>query len=218
MPANPLDYGNDPDNPLSQSQLDRFNTTALGPLYVQRDPTQDARIGAGSGSPFEVPAPTGGRSLPTDNYRKPLSNYAPTLYRQASPDEVPDYIPGMRINDKRFDEPYFADHPDMATGQGENANGVMMAFDASGINGRVNRSKPTYEPTWQNGYGEYVGTKNTQQDYQQALTAIRIPTDLPMSKLATAQMQNVGRRLDAAGWTRQEGKGYIEYQRPQQDQ
>lgn len=212
----------DDDNPVSGvpasgggllGLVDEMNRTALGPIYVPREQGETATISAGAGpsSPFDVPEPTGGRSLPADNYRKPLSSYAPTLYRQASPSEVPDYIPGMRINDKRADEPYFADHPTMALGQGENANGVMLAFDAGGIQGQVNRSKPSFAPAWENGYGEYVGTKNSQGDYQQALTALRIPASLPMSRLEATQLGSVARRLQAAGWGRQEGPGYVDY-------
>jgi hypothetical protein len=193
--------------------LDKMNQTALGPLYAPRDPA--SLIGAGAGNPFDVPAPTGGRSLPADNYRKPLSEYAPTVYRQASASEVPDYIPGMRLNDKRYDDVHLADHPDMALGQGSNAGGVMMAFDPAGIHGQINRSKPTFEPTWQSGYGEYVGTKNSQEAYQGALTAMRIPTDLKMSRLEAIQMRTVGRRLEDAGWNKQQGDGYIEYLKPQ---
>jgi hypothetical protein len=207
--------GNDDSNGLL-GLVDAMNQVALGPTYVPRDPPQTATVSAGTGpsSAFDIPEPTGGRSLPTNNYRTSLSTYAPTLYRQASASEVPDYIPGMRLNDKRFDEPYFADHPTMALGQGENANGVLLAFDAAPIQGQVNTSKPSFAPSWQNGYGEYRGTKNTQQDYQQALSALRIPTDLQMSRLEATQMLNVASRLQNAGWSSQAGPGYTEYQRP----
>ena len=209
VPGNPLDYwGPDPNSPLN---MNAFNQLALGPMYVPREAPS---VGAGAGSPFDVPAPSGGRSMPGDNYRKPLSEYAPTLYRQANPGEVTEYIPGMTTRDKTTDAPYFADHPDMATGQGGNAGGVMMAFDPSGIHGQINTSKPTFEPAWRSGYGEYRASGNDQQAYQDALIALRIPTDLRMSGVEKRQMQTAVERLKAAGWVSNEGRGYIEYLKP----
>jgi len=204
------------DESLPQA-MDTMNQLALGPLYVPRDPGPVATISAGAApirSPFNASEPVGGRSLPTDNYRQPLSNYAPTLYRQANPNEVPDYIPGMRTTDKTNDAPFFADHPSVALGQGGNANGVMLAFDPSGIHGQINTGKPSFEPSWRSGYGEYRGTNNGQDAYQQALIGLRIPTGLQMSRLDARQMQTATDRLKAAGWISQDGPGYVEYLRP----
>ncbi len=169
-------------------------------------------------NPFNVPEPAGGRSLPADNYRKPLSEYAPTLYRQTSPDEAMEYVPGSVVTtDKTAVEPYFADHPSIALGQGRNKDGILMAFDPSGIHGQINTGMPAFEPAWRNGYGEYRGTLNDQATYQQALTAMRIPNGLPMSRLERRQMQNAVGQMKAAGWDSQQGPGYTDYLRPSKD-
>jgi len=167
------------------------------------------------GGPFDAVAPVE-RSLPAANYRTPLSDYAPTLYRQAAPSEVLDYIPGMRMADKTVDTPFFADHPSIALGQGGNKDGVLLAFDSNGIHGQINASKPSFEPSWRSGYGEYRGTHNDQAAYQNALIGVRIPDNLTMTRLEARHMQNVAGRLKAAGWESRDGPGYTEYRRPRE--
>jgi len=201
--------------PSVTSLVEDMNRMALGPMYAPRAESETAKIGAGAGSPFDAPKPAGGRSLPADNTRKPLGNYTDTLYRQASPNEALEYVPrGMVTKDKAADEPYFADHPSIALGQGRNKNGVLMAFDPSAIHGQINTDMPAFAPAWRNGYGEYRGIFNDQATYQNALLAMRIPTDLKMSRLEKIQLQNAARDLQSSGWNRHDGPGYTEYRRP----
>lgn len=173
-----------------------------------------ATTAPGPASPFEM-LPAAGRRLPTDNYLTQLSDHAPVMFREAAAHEAAGILPGRDVPPAGGVEKYLADHPDLALGQGGNAGGVQLAFDASKLEGQINRSKPAWELGYQNGAGaEYVG-KGTNADYQTALSGVRVPNSLDLTKGPGARVRFGLEGLQSKGWVRQElPNGYTEYLPP----
>lgn len=210
-PENPLfrpGVVTEPQNVMAD--VDRMNQLALGPLFVPRDPTT-APIGAGAGpvTPFRADLPES-RPPPLDNYRKPLDAYAPTVFHEASPSTAHEMLPGAGISNPYGQEKFVADHPDLALGQGANANGVQLAFNASKLQGQINRSKPAWEVGFQDGLGSEYVAKGNDRDFQSALIGVRVPNNLDLRRAPA--MRSGLQRMTNSGWTARDlGNGFTEY-------
>jgi hypothetical protein len=195
--------------PTSTGLLDAARQTANAIMMGTTAPESSG------GSPFEV-SPAQGRQLPSDNYLKPLSTHAPFMFREAAPAEAAEILPGQYVAMPGVEEKFVADHPDIALGQGENAGGVQLAFDASKLQGQLNRTKPAWQLGYQNGAAEYVA-KNTTGDYRDALVGIRVPDSLDLTqRRGGGAAVNIGlNRLLSKGWSKQTtDSGYTEYLPP----
>jgi len=73
---------------------------------------------------------------------------------------------------------YLSNNKDLALGQ--TGQGVLLEFDASGIKGRVNRSKPNWGFSWDSGNAEFVANENhnKQKDWVSNLKSITIKPDV----------------------------------------
>ena len=163
-------------------------------------------------SPFDV-EPIQGRQFPENNYTDGLSQHAPTMFREASVSSGLELLPYSRISAEQ-PEVHMADHPDMALGQGKNAGGIQIAFDTSGLKGRINTDKPGMQFGYEQGMAEYTGRYNRQSDYQKAVVAVRVPDNLPASKTDLAMLNRNIEDMKAKGWQEVKGEGFTEYRKP----
>lgn len=157
------------------------------------------------------------RKLPQDNYRKPLKEYTPTLYRETSLYQALPYMPNEGTStDMRPSEPYFSDRPETALGQGNN-RGVVLKFDSGDLHGKINTSKPGWEHSFQRGTGEYIGRLNDQQQYQDALRSITIKKDAKVDNISKTRFNRYAKMLvDKEGWTRSVSpEGDVTFARPE---
>lgn len=152
------------------------------------------------------------REIPATNYRAPLSDHAPTMYREASPSKTLELLPTSRISTETPDV-YLADNPDLALGQGGN-KGVMLEFDASKLQGQINQ-KPGWQITYQNGAAEYRATYNKQREFQDALTSVTVRPDAKMSRVERMQMDRALGEMEQQGWTKAtNADGSVRYEKP----
>ena len=148
-----------------------------------------------------------------DNYLKPLSTYTDTLYHETNTEGA---FPLIKEADVAADpgEPYFANTPDLALGQGANT-GILLEFDAGDIQGQVNTEKPTWEMTYQQGQAEFIGKLNKQETYQSGLRAITVRADAKMDKTAKVRLTRTLADLENNGWTKTaNADGSVTYRRP----
>ncbi len=154
------------------------------------------------------------RPIPEDNYSKNLSEYSPVMYRETSPNGALELLPHGGIATE-VGELHLADTKDMATGQGKN-KGVLIAFDTKNLKGARNKSKPTADLSYSQGFGEYYGKHNKQSDYQKAVSAVRIDKEIAMTKTEKAMLSRTAKTLEEKGWKKTETDKYVEYTRPQE--
>jgi len=146
-----------------------------------------------------------------DNYRDNLSKHADRVYSETSPGKAFNLLPNDNSSPKRRDM-YFSDTPEMARGQGEDA-GVLMAFDASQIEGQVNRDKPGLEQAYERGQGEYIARGEDEQSIRNGLISIRISDDAKKDK-NLERMENTLADLRKQGWKKSVGNGFTEWTNP----
>lgn len=132
----------------------------------------ESETGQAPGESAEIPRSGKLKTLPkmTDNHIKPLSEYAPTLYRETNSAKALELLSGTSVDDR----PYFANTLNLAKGQGENT-GVTIELDSKGLQGQVNTSKPGWESVYQNGEAEFVGTYN--KNYRNNVKSVTISKD-----------------------------------------
>jgi len=151
-----------------------------------------------------------------DNHTAALSVHSPRFWRETSLDKLEPFLPtGRASNDVHTSgDLYMADTPDLALGQGGN-RGVTMEFDAKGLQGRVDTSKPTSLLGYGQGTGsEYIARYNKASDYQNALRSIRISNDAQVDRITWQRLGYVLGDLEKSGWKRSEGAGFVQYDRP----
>lgn len=154
------------------------------------------------------------REIPQDNYSKNLSEYSPVMFRETSPAAALELLPhGGVISD--VGELHLADTVDMALGQHAN-KGILIAFDSDGLKGARNRSKPTADISYSQGFGEYLGRHNKQSDYQKAVSAVRIDKDVALSGVDKVRLKRTLKTLEENGWTKTETDKYTEYAKPKE--
>lgn len=156
------------------------------------------------------------REIPADNYSKSLKEYSPIMYRETSVNGALELLPHGGVATD-VGELHLADTTDMATGQGKN-KGVMIAFDTDGLKGQRNRTKPTADMSYSQGFGEYYGKYNTQSDYQKSVSAVQVSKDAAMSKTEKAMLSRTLKTLEEKGWTKTETDKYTEYTKPEEEQ
>jgi hypothetical protein len=150
-----------------------------------------------------------------NNYRVDLSEYTDTLYRETGGDGLLDVLPTSVRQRDRMGEVHVSNTPDLALGQGNN-KGVMLEFDATGISGQVNRSKPGLAMVGDSsGNAEFVATMNPQNAYQNALRSVTITPDLKLTPVEKRQVKTALGKLEKNGWVKTTGEdGSVTYTRP----
>lgn len=88
-----------------------------------------------------------------------LSEYTPKLYRETNISSANDFLPNNMSQPTTL---HFANDPAYALGQGGN-RGVMLEFDAKGMPGQLNLSKPTARQAYDSGYAEFLSRDANQQ-------------------------------------------------------
>lgn len=157
----------------------------------------------------------GVRSLPADNYRKPLSTYTDKLYRETSPESALEVLPGSNVHGGLIaGQPprhFYADTPEMALGQGAN-KGVRVGYDASAFEGQINQSKPMWAPMFENGSAEYLASPMRDADVRAAVKSINIDKTALASapRVVQAQFSRLVEKLKSDGWDVADSKQYID--------
>lgn len=145
-----------------------------------------------------------------DNYRRPLNDFTDILYRETSPEQALELIPGSNVISQQGDL-YFSNTPDLALGQGSN-KGVLLEFNSSGIEGQVNRNKPTWDMLYKQNQAEFLVRHTDQKTYQSALQSITIKKTSKSSR----RLQDTVRRLEEQNWVKEIlSDGSIKYTRPE---
>lgn len=220
MPDQPLsDRGDNPG--FTVDLADARPTPAAEPVADVWKPAEAAP--AVMRPAFEEPAPAfsgapkPGRTTMEPTHLGPMDRFADRLYRETSLDDLELYLPNGQAADrvKMAGDIYMADTPDLALGQGGNV-GVVLEFDAAGLQGKLDTTKPTAGLGFQQGSGsEYVARYNDGGRFKNALRAVRIKTDAQTGSFgANVRVPRLLAGLEQAGWTRTEGKGFIQYERP----
>ena len=124
-----------------------------------------------------------------------LSRITPKLYREMAPANA------VNLLNKSMDmtpfQLYFANHPDLALGQGTN-KGVLMEFDSKGILGNLDTSKPGSEFLGTKNQGEFVSKFTSQDTYKNNIRKITIKPDAKMSLVDKKGLQNA-----VKGWAKE---------------
>ncbi len=129
-----------------------------------------------------------------------------SLYRELSPTELFEYT--GRYRDPKMaagisDYTYMANTPDLALGQGRNAQGLLIEFDPNQLHYRVNANKPGWEVAAQNGVAEYVGVDNYSRRYGDAMRSITIRKGFKADKATAMMMRQELGKLEKSGWTKE---------------
>jgi hypothetical protein len=156
-------------------------------------PPQPAPPLAEAGSAAGAPEAPGGAVLETP----------PRIYRETNLERLLHFADPLTSRSFQGDSVHFADHPDLALGQGDN-RGVLMEFDPSALNLEPAEGKPAaafLEST--GGPREVVGNRNTQGAYQRALQAFTIKPGAATDAATRMRVRDhVLPRLVADGWQR----------------
>lgn len=171
-------------------------------------------------SPFDAPKPKERKAL-SSNYSGPLSSHAPTMFRETNAEGAEKLLPtSMSSGGVTGGRTFLADHPSMALGQGDN-RGVMLAFDAGGLNGKVNTSKPGWENAYLKGMAEYTVDDfggDSLSSLRNSLTAVRVNN--PSPEMASTpywrRFETSLRSLEKQGWVKTEGNNFSEWRKPVQ--
>lgn len=151
-----------------------------------------------------------------ENSRANLKEWTPKLYRETSPQDLEVFLPTGNVDKNLKDTNlFFADTPDLALGQGQN-KGILMEFDASGLSGRLNKSKPAWRLGVENASGsEFIANLNPTGKYRQNLTAVRVARDATFDKVTRERLPRALDKLEQQGWVKTETDQYTQYSRPQ---
>lgn len=129
-----------------------------------------------------------------------LDRFTPRVYRQADLSAADAYVPGSQtMSGSGADKLFFANHPDYALGQGGNAGGALMEFDAAGIPGQAYLQKPGAQQMYDQGYGEFLSHPLMPSDISQNLRSMT----LNASDLKSAQGRRIESTLTRAGFVKQ---------------
>ena len=148
-----------------------------------------------------------------DNYLKDLSTYSNVLYHETSPEKALELVPlGMTT---RPDDLYFANTPELATGQHGNT-GVKLEFDSKGIQGQVNLSKPMARAIYEQGHAEFLSKFNEQPVLFKNLRSITFDKTVKAPKWVQSRFKTlILPNLEKQGWTRSETPDSVRYERPE---
>lgn len=171
-----------PADPNVLAELDRLLTR-----NVVDEPAQPQTVPPPAAKPVAPPAATKPAAPPSygpnglapvesvgKNYRAPLKNYTPTLFRETSPERAMMLMPDSGVRgDEARGELFFSNTRDGALGQGGNA-GVLLEFDSDGIDGNVNRDKPAWEAAWNGGLAEFRTRGLSEAALHRALKSVTV--------------------------------------------
>ncbi|MBE3039722.1 MAG: hypothetical protein IMZ62_13045 [Chloroflexi bacterium] len=179
---------------------------------VEVPPTLAEKAKAG-----ETERAMGTKPLPRmeDNYRKPLSHYADTLYRETSVERATAFIPGSGAYEDMGGRVDLASDVSLALGQGGN-KGVVLEFAPGKIEGQVATAKPVWKFLYDQGQAEFIAAQNEQQTYQDALRAITVKPDAKTSRPYQFRMQHTLDLLESQGWAKtKNADGSVTYRKPE---
>ncbi len=168
----------------------------------------------------EVPVKEPGtvrRPLPPlkDNYRKPLSVYTDTLYRETNVDRAEEFLPNSRVVTRNpFGEVVeLANSQELALGQGKN-KGVLLEFDPGTIEGTVNLKKPGAELAYESGHAEFISRHNQIEDFRPLLRSVTVK---PEAKGQNSRLlKKLLQELESQGWTKESlPDGSVRWNRPE---
>lgn len=154
------------------------------------------------------------RELPLDNYRTRIEQYAPYLYRETDPRRALEMMPGSSAAEYRppfGGRDFYADHPDLALGQGLN-RGVTMQFTSAPFEGQIHK-KPGWEDLWRRGLAEYLAAPAPGESIKQALLAAEIDKTM-LDRVSRPMMDRTVRNLADQGWRIDDTGKLIEVTRP----
>jgi len=153
-----------------------------------------------------------------ENYRRPLSDFTPKLYRETNIERALELLPGTTVGtDLTGERIHFANSPNLALGQGDN-QGVLLEFDAQGLEGQVSRNKPGWDVAFQGGDAEFTTSHHGQSDYQKSLRSITVRKSAKARGPQRAMLNRTLKGLEAAGWGKVENEdGSTTYSRPAPD-
>lgn len=201
----------------SQNALDTGN-------YNPGPALEAATLPMGTGAIAGVPVRAGEqllgsgivRKLPSDNYLGPISKHTDTLYREMAPSEalmdLPTSVSYGGGGPGGVQRKYYADHPDLALGQGGN-RGVRVQYDAEPFEGIINSKKPAWDLSFQNGMGEYVAAPRPGSNIRNAVRSFEIDP-ATLSRVEGAQYQRLLTNLGDLGWKIERTRGKISAFRP----
>lgn len=150
-----------------------------------------------------------------DNYRKNLGKYTDEVYHESNINNILPLLPKSRVS-SIIDTLYTTNNPDLALGQG-GRTGVLVKFDATKLEGQVNRSKPTWEHSWEKGDAEFTSDYHKQSDYQKAVKEITVKANVKGDKVERIQLKRNLGELEATGWTKEiKENGDTIYTRPEE--
>jgi hypothetical protein len=126
-----------------------------------------------------------------DNNRKLLKEFSDTMYHETSLDDALPLVDSNYIKDMEYNNIYLSNNKDLALGQGNN-KGVLIEFEPNAkLKGNVNKSKPAWELSYQNGDAEFIASKNSHWDYVDSVKSITIKQGAKGSKTASARLKNM---------------------------
>ncbi len=181
-------------------------------------PQQEVTLGQSDGGPVR---PEGLGPVPETNYRRSLSDHTAVVYHETSAQGVADWLP----NDQRQQsgvagkrERYYSNNPDLALGQGDNT-GFRLELDTSGLEGRINQAKPTWQHSWEGGDAEFTARVGRDVDDATLLRAVTVMPDqfegtgTPWQRRARSKLEELTAK---DGWTRTDNPdGSVTYRRPE---
>ena len=142
------------------------------------------------------------------------SNLTDKLYRETNIEGALELMPNSPIQTD-LPELFFSNTEDIARGQGRN-RGVMLEFDApSELSVRINKSKPAWEVSYENGAAEFVARSARQSQLAPNLRKITVDLSAESDKVSVVQMKRAMQRLRREGWESEKNPdGSISYVRP----
>ena len=137
------------------------------------------------------------RPLPEmeDNYLKPLSFYTDVAYREVDLQELDHWVGNARGLLNAQQAVYFANTSNLALGQG--VGGVLLEVNTEGLRGKVNTSKPGWEPAYRSGEAELIGRNNHAGLYRDSVLSFTLKPDLKADKIFKHKMKGFLRDLEA---------------------
>lgn len=146
-----------------------------------------------------------------DSYLGPLNSYADRVYHDTSIFSAQSKLPGGKSHTE-IPEMFVANTPNFARGQGANT-GVLIEFDTASLQGKLNVTKPAWEPAYAAGEAEFMakGANN----YRDAVTSFRVSDAAVAGASDKARFATYLRGLEKDGWQKSEHPGYTEYRRPE---
>ena len=109
----------------------------------------------------------------TDNYTKPLSEYADRIFHETSFEYASEFLPldtgggqGPPMN------LFFSNKAYQALGQ--HGKGVLIEFSTEGIEGQINRSKPSWEFQWKQGDVEFTTNRYTPRSLMDNVLSVTV--------------------------------------------